>query len=251
MAKYNLLEIVQDILSDMNSDEVNSISDTVEALQVARIVRSSYNALFADRLIPENQTLLQINGLGNTARPTYLDIPENTFSIIELQYNWKVTGDSDYRVVQYMDPREFLRRSTMRSGDSSSVVITDPSGVTFNVMTNSSPKFWTTFNDDTIICDSYDASSESTLQGSRTLCWAQKTQTFLLEDTFTPNIDDNLFPLLIADSKSRSFLTLLGRANQKEEAVARQQTTRSQAHMWKAGQKTGLSRMPNYGRPIR
>jgi hypothetical protein len=31
MAKMTLLEMVQDIMSDMDSDEINSISDTQEA----------------------------------------------------------------------------------------------------------------------------------------------------------------------------------------------------------------------------
>ena len=36
-----LIEMVQDILSDLESDEVNSINDSTEALQVAQIVNSS------------------------------------------------------------------------------------------------------------------------------------------------------------------------------------------------------------------
>ena len=47
--KYTLLEIVQEILSDMDSDEVNSIDDTVESQQVASIVRSAYMAIMSNR----------------------------------------------------------------------------------------------------------------------------------------------------------------------------------------------------------
>ena len=43
--KFTLLEMVQEILSDMDSDEVDSIEDTVEAEQVATIVRSTYLAM--------------------------------------------------------------------------------------------------------------------------------------------------------------------------------------------------------------
>lgn len=42
MAKRTLLDIVQEILNDMDSDEVTSINDTIESLQVANIVRSCY-----------------------------------------------------------------------------------------------------------------------------------------------------------------------------------------------------------------
>jgi hypothetical protein len=42
MAKMTLLEMTQDILSDMDSDEVNSINDSVESLQVAQIIKTTY-----------------------------------------------------------------------------------------------------------------------------------------------------------------------------------------------------------------
>lgn len=43
--RKTLLEMVQDILSEMDSDEVNSINDTVEAEQVATIIKNCYLAL--------------------------------------------------------------------------------------------------------------------------------------------------------------------------------------------------------------
>lgn len=42
MAKLTLLDIVQDILSDMDSDTVNSITDSVESLQIAQIVKTTF-----------------------------------------------------------------------------------------------------------------------------------------------------------------------------------------------------------------
>jgi len=42
MAKLTLLEMTQDIMSDMDSDDVNSINDSVEALQVAQIIKTTY-----------------------------------------------------------------------------------------------------------------------------------------------------------------------------------------------------------------
>ena len=44
MAKMTLLAMVQDILNDMDGDEVNSISDTVEAEQVAQIIKTTYDS---------------------------------------------------------------------------------------------------------------------------------------------------------------------------------------------------------------
>ena len=55
--------MVQDVMSSMDSDEVNSITDTTESLQVARIVRACYFDVVSVKL-PEfttstNLTLLQ------------------------------------------------------------------------------------------------------------------------------------------------------------------------------------------------
>jgi hypothetical protein len=40
LEKMTLLEMTQNILSAMNSDEVNSITDTVESLQVAEEIQN-------------------------------------------------------------------------------------------------------------------------------------------------------------------------------------------------------------------
>ena len=42
MAKLTLLQMTQDIMSDMDSDDINSINDSVEALQVAQIIKTTY-----------------------------------------------------------------------------------------------------------------------------------------------------------------------------------------------------------------
>ena len=40
--KMTLIELVQDVLNDLDSDEVNHIDDTIEAQQVAQIIKTSY-----------------------------------------------------------------------------------------------------------------------------------------------------------------------------------------------------------------
>ena len=61
MAKLTVLAMVQDILSDMNSDEVNSINDTIEAQQVAQIINTTYFEIISSRDWPHLETLFQFN----------------------------------------------------------------------------------------------------------------------------------------------------------------------------------------------
>ena len=70
MPKQTLLEMTQNILSDMDSDEVNGIADTTEAMQVATIIRTTYYDLIANRSIPEHRELFQFEGLAESASPS-------------------------------------------------------------------------------------------------------------------------------------------------------------------------------------
>lgn len=54
--KQTLLEMVQLILSSIDGEEVNSIDDTVEANQVALIVKSVYYDMLSDISLPEIET---------------------------------------------------------------------------------------------------------------------------------------------------------------------------------------------------
>ena len=60
MAKMTLLEMVQDIMSDMDSDEVNSINDSQEATQVAQIIKSTYYNIIDGRDMPFLYELFQL-----------------------------------------------------------------------------------------------------------------------------------------------------------------------------------------------
>jgi hypothetical protein len=68
--KKTLLEMTQDILNDMDSDEVNSISDTVEAQQVANIIKTCYNEMISNRDWPHLRKLVQLDSLQTLRSPT-------------------------------------------------------------------------------------------------------------------------------------------------------------------------------------
>ena len=68
MAKDTLLEIVQDILSDADGDEVNSISDPVESEQCAKILRNEFKTIVDEFDIKMQETLIQLTASGALLR---------------------------------------------------------------------------------------------------------------------------------------------------------------------------------------
>ena len=88
MAKMTVLEMTQDILSDMDSDEVNSINDSVESLQVAQILKTTFFNIIEGRDYPHFNELFQFDTVG-TSKPNYLKIPETIENVNWVKYDCK------------------------------------------------------------------------------------------------------------------------------------------------------------------
>lgn len=94
MPQLTLLEMTQDILSSMSSDEVSSISDTVESLQVAKIVRNKYYDIITRTGMPENKELFQFTASGDSTKPTLMYMPSQVGNIEWVKYFDSNTSDA-------------------------------------------------------------------------------------------------------------------------------------------------------------
>jgi len=148
-AKMTLLEIVQDVLNDLDSDEVNSISDTVEATQIANVCRSVYYDVITTVDLPEHTELMRVTGLSDSTRPNFMDA-NNITEIKELRYNVSETaGQIEYSLVNYLLPDEFIQRIVKRDTSSSEIIlVTDPtSGISLPIDNSRMPTYYTSFDD--------------------------------------------------------------------------------------------------------
>lgn len=78
--------MTQSILSAMDSDEVNSISDTTEASQVAECIRTSFNNLVTRLNLPANNQLIQLTASGSAAQPVLMTMPDGVQRMDWLKY---------------------------------------------------------------------------------------------------------------------------------------------------------------------
>lgn len=248
--KMSLIEIVQDILSDMNSDNVNSLSDSLESQQVAQIVKSTYYELHGNRNWPHTRELFQLNTSGTISRPTHMKIPDNVKEISEcdIKYNKQKIGDTrkKYEDVFYLYPDEFLQMINRRNTDNNDVdTILDINDVELNIITDKAPEYWTSFDDVYIVMDSYDIEAESNLQNSKTQVMGYVVPTWSMTNTFIPDMPVDGFPLLLAEAKSRAFISIKEIANEKVEQSAQKQSRWMSRKSWTA---KGGVRYPDYGR---
>ena len=192
-----LLEMVQDILSDMESDEVNSINDTTESLQVAQIVKTTYRAMLSNRNWAHQRRIVNLTPSSDITRPTHMVLQQNVKEVISLYYNTVRINETQlrYERVHWREPDEFLRVTNARNNDNDNVdIIIDPSGVQLLIINNKAPEYFTSFDDKGIVFDSYDSAVDTTLQSSKTQMMAYINLPDLeLVDDAIPDLPEEAF----------------------------------------------------------
>ncbi len=239
--KKTLLEIVQDVLAAMDSENVNSISETVEASQVADLCGIVFNNVVAERELPEHEELLKLTPASDSDFPTHFSYPDNVTGITDI---WYKDDDGRYHEVCWMEPKDFLRRADQRTDDF--VEVSDKNGGTnYRVGNNNDPRFYTSFDDHWVVMDSYDNAVDSTLQSSKIRAYGLKYPTFSKTDNYVPDFDEILFPYYVAECMSFCMSVLSGGSDPKVEQTARRQKTMLNANQYKSKRPNKWS---NYGR---
>lgn len=231
--KYTLLEIVQSILSSMDSDEVNSISDTVESYQVAMTCQDVFYDMAVDLGLEEHHGLITL-GAATIAQPLMLAIPENVGRILWMKYNQQYSADTqpNYVDVEPAEFTDFLARQQGLFGYQTNVANTTFNGIdgtvySYTYMTDKAPAFFTSPDNKNIIFDSIDTTStgcnDQVLQNTKLMVAALLYPTFSLSDLFIPPIDAQQFPYYRNKCKVRCFNDFKQQVNQEAASEARRQ----------------------------
>lgn len=277
--KRTLLDMTQDILSSMSSDEVNSVSDTTESLQVATIIKQKYFDIQSRVPLPEQEMLLQLDSSLDASTPVLMYVPDGVINIKWVKYfdsnvldgsvssfqhdlNLDVSSTSGglssvppgYLDVTVLPNKSFIDVINKFNPDETGVAsfdFTDQSpgkSFTFYYRTDRQPCYCTIIKNKYVVFDSYDATQDSTLQSSKTMIFGQVNPIFEMEDSFIPELADEQFPLLFNEAKALAFFEL----KQQPHQLALQESKRG----WSSIQKnkavtqrpTPFDAIPNYGR---
>ena len=246
--RYTLLEIVQEILSDMDSDEVNSIADTIESEQVAQIVKSTYFSMMSTRDWPHMRQAIQLTPSGDDALPTHMYMQDDITKLVFINYNCVNVGDTRklYQPMKWREPDEFLKITNAQNTDDNNVdVVIDPTGVELLIRNDYNPSFYTSFDDKTLVFNSYNKDIEDTLQNSKIQAMAYVMPEWSHTDSHVPDLPTEAFIALVEESKSRCMIRLKQMEDVKAEQEARRQQRWLSNNSWR---KAGGIKYPNYGR---
>lgn len=252
MAKMTLLEMTQDIMSDMNDDEINTISDTLESLQVAQIVKSVYFEMMANKNWPHLRTLDELEASGDNTKPTHMKVPVLVKELEWVEYNCRTEADptrNRYERMKWLSIDDFLRKTNGYDNTAANATeITDFSGIKFNVRTDKHPQYWTTFDDDYVVMDSYNSALDTTLQQTHTRCSMFVEPGWSMADEYVPDLPAEAFPALLAEAKSTAFARVKQMPDQKAEQQAVRQKNWLSRKAWRTA---GGITLPSYARRTR
>jgi hypothetical protein len=234
MAKLTLLDMTQNILSAMDSDPVDSIDETVEAVQVEDLIKEAFFDIISQRDWPFLFQLVQLTGLGDTSNPTKMQMGGTWNKVKWIKYNKKE--------IEYLTPEDFKNVIDNRVVQAN---VVDANGYVINA----DPQYWTSYDDVNVHFDGYNSTVESTLVGAKTSVYATVAASWTHSDNFVPSIPEKFFPTLLAEAKSQAFVNLKQQANNREERKAQRgkNTMRNEAWRNENGE-VKYNNKVNYGR---
>ena len=204
MAK-TLLQVVKNVLAVMDSDPVDTIyltdGGTEESEQVAMFAESLYEYMHSIYDWPHAKILTQIDALGDSEKPNYLKLPANVQELEWLKYRDEP--------VAWLSPLDFFEHCNERNATDANVIeVTTFEGNTLKIRNDKQPEYYTSFDNDHLVFDSYDADLDTTLQNTHTDAYAVKSLAFTIADDYEVDIPSNLYPLFESELKRECNLRL-------------------------------------------
>lgn len=259
--KYTLLEIVQTVLSSMDSDEINSINDSVESQQVVEVVKTVYDDIISRGDLNSNKIPFNLDSSGDITKPVLMTKPSNIDRIAWLKYDSRKITDANavWTDMQYVPFESFIDFTHSYNPAETNVetftYVTSGFSFMFTYKTDTAPMYYTSFDDTTLIFDAYDSAVDTTLQAAKTMGYGFKATEFQKIDSYVPNLQPQQFALLLNEAKSLAWTEL----KQTQHPKAEQSARRNWRHLQKTRQQTpdgtvfhdnssNFDKLPNFSR---
>lgn len=193
--KRTLLQVVQDYLDATSGFYVDSIFETDESQQVAKIAERVYYQMvqtYDNLLFTMKETTL--DSASDPSRPNYMLLPQGIKKIQESKIYYNVSQDPlklEYSLIEYLPPLDFLE-ITLHSSTSTSIIVEGFDHSFMNIQTNQFPKYCTSFDNKYVVFDSYHSEYDTSLQSSKSKIVSSGEEVFLQEDDFIIPVPSHL-----------------------------------------------------------
>ena len=246
--KRTLLQAVQEYLDATSGFYVDSIFDTDESQQVAKIAERVYYQMVQtyDNLL-FTMDELDLESVADVAKPNYMLLPESVQKVQESKVWYNVSTDAatlSYKSITYLPPLDFIAH-TLHSNITTSIIVEGYNNTKMPVKNKEFPSYFTSFDGKYLVFDAYHSDYDTVLQASKTRFIGSQEKTFLQEDSFVIPIPTHLSETYL-DMFLNEALTLV---HQQPIGMISQRARASRIRLQQASRTVGSSRSgTKYGR---
>lgn len=243
-----LLYTVQRVLEKLNLDPVNSINDTVDSLLVSREAESTFYDLMTRAEWEDKIDLIEVTSVSDLSQPTTLKLDGDVHNITSLRYDVTTAEDTNkvIREIMWLEPEDFLNMSYSLNSSNDNVDVVEYKDIPLLIINDRMPMYYTSFDNEYLVFDSYHKDTEDTLIGTKTVCYGKKVPTWLQDDNFVIPVQDSLYPLFLSMLASACSIYMNSEINQEDE----RRQARGMSRMRREQIRTELEYFPKfkYGR---
>ncbi|MEE8598906.1 MAG: hypothetical protein V3S69_05270, partial [Dehalococcoidales bacterium] len=163
MAKKTILKLVQDLGSSISSDEIDTLDETLEATDILMYLRMAFEEVIARRdweFLKNRLRTLDDRDVGDT-QINRLRLPADASSLSDITVRYRNPAGSRDEVFSdliYLAPWDFLVQTQGGNEEDANVdVILNDDGVTALINNDRAPTYFTSFDEEHLNFDAYDA----------------------------------------------------------------------------------------------
>lgn len=259
MKRYTLLEMVQEVGRAINSDEITTLDESIDAIDIKMVVLTTLEDLTNRRewAWRRNQLRIATPPLSGALK-VVLDLPSDCDAVTEFSYRTDVYGSNQatFTPLTYLSPKDFLTLVNSRNLTDPTVdtIVTTPDARPIYVYNNKAPSYYTQFDYGAIVCDAYDKAVDPTgLSAGRTMVLATvsiDTTGAATNPAWVADIPTKFFQLWLQEARAVAANQLRQTPNARFEREAR----RTYLRLLALDEQVEAARVEpgvNYGRPHR
>jgi hypothetical protein len=211
----------------MDSDQVNSVSDTTESLQVLALLKTCYFDLVSNGDIDRDYDLYQLQASGDSTKPVTMFLPATVNNVQWVKYDYQTLENPhpNFQIVKPVELYDFITMATNLNPTDTNVTTytlnTNGGSFTLYCRNDVPPQYYTSTNDNQIVFDAYDQTVDTTLQASKTMVFGQQNFPWSDTDNFVPPLDDQQSQQLLHMLKALAFAELKQTPHVKAEKAAK------------------------------
>lgn len=216
MKRYTMLELVQEVARAIGADEITTIDESVESVDITNVAVVALENMSTRREWEWRQHKVRQMTAAGAGKKTTLTLPADVDTVEQVKYRTDIAGSNkaEYTTLSFLPVPEFLELVGSRDLSATNVE-TLPQGTDLApiyVYNDRAPKYFTQFDEGAIVCDAYDIAVDPTgLSAGRSMVVATvniDTSTARTTPGWIAPIPTRFFPLWLALATASAALKL-------------------------------------------